>query len=369
MRKIRVLQFPISANSGVKQYAMNNWRFIDRNRFDFIFALVRKNDVLADEIQASGAGVRYVLASAEAQRDEYVDQVKQLLSEGYDAIHLHTSYWKRLLIEELAVECQIPKIIVHSHNTFVDVADSEQRAHALQVHMALREEINLSHATDFCACSNAAADWLFGAQIPRERIRIMKNAIDTDTFLYQEGVRKEIRNRLGLDGSFVLGHIGRFSYQKNHTFLINTFAKVCKKYTNAKLMLIGEGPLEQEIKRRVAAHGLSNRVLFLGQRNDVPALLQAMDIFCLPSEFEGLGIALVEAQTAGLPCLISPHIPEEGVITSLVTRLPLETDVWVQAILSEVGTGRKRTNMLKAVTEAGYNIREEIKNVETLYTL
>ena len=367
MSKIKVLQFPIAKNSGVKQYEITNWEFISKDKFQFDFAFVRNHPDLASELKRTGAGVKYVLSSAEADRERYIKEVSAVLAEGYDVVHLHTSYWKRLLIEELAVQYKVPKIIVHSHSTFVDVQDAEERQKAERIHAALRDQFDLSLATDFCACSNAAADWLFGDKIPRSKIKILKNAIHVDKYLFNRQIRADTRKALGLDDQFVVGHIGRFSYQKNHEFLVDIFHEVCKAIPKAVLLLVGEGPLEDSVRTRAAQMGLSDKVIFAGQRNDVPALLQAMDVFCLPSRFEGLGIVLIEAQASGLPCLVSSAVPDEGVITDLATRLPLHTDLWVEQLLRLAREPRQRLNMLEPLTAAGYNIRYQIREIERLY--
>lgn len=369
MRKIKVLQFPISTNNGVKQYAMNNWNYIDHDKFQFDFALVRNDPSIASELKQSGAGVKQIVASADADQARYITEVKALLSENYDVVHLHTSFWKRLLIEELAVACHVPKIIVHSHTTLVDIQEEEKRKKAESLHFALRDQFDLSLATDLCACSRAAADWLFGAQIPRDKIQIMKNAIDVERFVFAPQLRTAARKKLGLEDQFVIGHIGRFTYQKNHEFLIDTFFKVKKQIPKAKLLLIGEGPLLHSTKEKVTARHLTDDVIFAGQRSDVPDLLQAMDVFCLPSRFEGLGIVLIEAQAAGLPCLVSPYIPEDGIITSLPQRIPLDSEAWAEGILTIALERPSRENMLRDVSASGYNIKRQIKEIERLYSM
>ena len=367
MKKMKILQFPISMNSGVTQYAMNNWKFISKYDFQFDFALVRENAALEAEIRRTGAGVEHIFASAGRNREMYIQEVGAVLSEGYDAVHLHTSFWKRLLIEELAVQYQVPKIIVHAHSAFVDEADPQTRQNMLQVHLECRAKFNLSLATDFWACSKAAADWLFGEQIPRENIKLLKNAIDAEQYRFDCQIREQTRKLLGLDEKFVIGHIGRFAFAKNHEFLIEMFREVSRAEPKALLLLVGTGPLEPDIQKKVEQEGLSGRVVFAGQRKDVPALLQAMDVFCLPSRFEGLGLVLVEAQAAGLPCLVSQAVPEEGVLTGLVTRLPLERDLWVEGIRNLCYENPIRPDTLRAITDAGYNIKMQIKEIERLY--
>lgn len=368
MSKIRVLQFPFSQNNGVTAYATKNWEHIDRNRFQFDFVVVRKSFDKAWEEQLirSGAGIKTLFYSAQTEPVRYEETLRSILREGYDVVHLHTSSWKRLLVEQLAVEYGIPKIIVHSHNTGLDSGKGRDPV-AYNRHLKLRRQFTPNLATDFCACSNEAADWLFGEQIPRDRIQILKNAIEVERYVFNKNVRNQYRGEMNLNDCFVIGCVGRFTYQKNHEFLIETFQKTAQRIRNARLLLVGEGPLENNIKEQVQKLGLEHQVIFTGQRNDVPQLLQAMDVFCLPSRYEGLGIVLVEAQASGLMCLTSECIVDEVYITDNLIRLPFVPSLWSEAIVG-ISKGYRRKNMYKEITDAGYNLEIQIKKVEALYS-
>lgn len=367
MDKIRVLQFPISANNGVKTYALNNWKHLNKSKFACDFVIVRSNLGFEKEFANEGAGVKYLLSSPEKEKEQYIENVRNLLYGNYDVIHLHTSYWKRLLIEEIAMECKIPKVIVHAHNTQIDIVDEMKRKEAGEIHMRLREQFDRRLATDFCACSEEAAKWIFGNKIPRDIIRILRNAIDIEKYLFNESVRQQYRQLLGVGNNYVIGHIGRFSMQKNHDFLIEVFRVICKEIENARLLLIGEGPLESRMREKVGKLNLQDKVLFLGQRDDVPQLLQAMDLFCLPSNFEGLGIALIEAQASGLPCIVSDKVPREAIICNHTIALPLAVESWIREIC-EMRKVNFRVDMYEAITQAGYNIKCEIKKIDKLYS-
>lgn len=369
MEKVRVLQFPFSANNGVTAYATNNWTFMDRTKIQCDFAVVRKSFDLAweEKILQMGGGIQHILYSQNLDEARYIEQLSKLLRGNYDVVHLHTSFWKRLLIEQIAADCRIPRIIVHAHNTGVDYADDAVRQAAEKKHYELRAQIDESFATDFCACSMPAADWLFGDRIPASKVKIMKNAIDVDQFLFNQSIRDAYRKALGLEGCFVIGHIGRFSHQKNQEFLVDVLAKVCETKTNARLLFVGEGEQEPAIREKVRRLKLTDQVIFAGQRSDVPGLMQAMDLFCLPSRFEGLGIVLVEAQAAGLQCLASEQIVDEVCITDHISRLPFNVDCWAEAVIERTN-GYKRECMYDAVTEAGYNIKFQIKEIENLYS-
>ena len=367
MRKIRILQFPFSTNNGVTAYATNNWRYLDKSKFECDFAVVRKSFDPAWEamIVKSGGGIKKLLYEPDRDEEDYAKKLHDLIADHYDVVHLHTSFWKRLTVEQLAVECNIPKIIVHSHNTGIDGHSFNSQV-AYDRHCELRQQFNMNLATDFCACSNAGADWLFGERIPKERIQILKNAIEVEQYIYNRDIRDKYRREMNLDSCFVIGCIGRFSYQKNHEFLIEVFQKVARKVPNARLLLLGKGPLEAHIKEQVRRLDLEKQVIFAGQRSDASQLLQAMDVFCLPSRFEGFPLVLVEAQTSGLMCLTSDQIDDEVCITKNLIQLPLNMKLWSDVVVNVAG-GYKRENMRKAVTEAGYDIKRQIKFVEKLY--
>lgn len=345
---------------------MNNWENIDQNKFEFCFATVRKHLDFEDEILSSGATVKYISCTAENNKEQFIEELTRIFKSGYDVVHLHTSFWKGFLVEEIARDCNVPKIIVHSHSTHIDIADNIKRAETEKIHNIRKKEFNISLATDFCACSNAAADWLFGEQIPRDKIKILKNAIDVDKFIFNKDIRERYRRELGLEGCFVIGHVGRFAYQKNHEFLVDVFYEVSKLNDRARLLLIGGGSIETDIRKKASALGLDNKIIFVGVRSDVNYLLQAMDVFCLPSRFEGLGIVLVEAQAAGLKCIASDTIPDEVCITDNIQMLPLMKQIWTETIF-EISNGYERKNIFDEITAAGYNIKEQIKEVEKLY--
>ena len=372
MSKIKIFQFPIrirKSNGGITRYAIRNWKNLDHNRFLCDFGTVSRQIHIQNEIEASGAGLKYISCYAEENYERFAEEMRSILQQGgYDVVHLHTRFWKSFLVEEIARDCGIPKVIVHAHNTEVNLEEQEARSMAEKVHWQKRKEFNTSLATDFWACSTLAADWLFGEQIPRDRIVIMNNAVEVEKFLFSQAIREKYRREFGLEGCFVIGCIGHLAYQKNQEFLISLFAEVCKKIANARLLLIGSGPLEDEMNQQAEALGLSEKIVFACLDDDTKfGLLQAMDLYCQPSRFEGLPVSMIEAQTAGLMCLASDTITQEVAITENVKRLPLDTELWLERIV-ELSAGYERKDMYEVITAAGYNMKDQIKQMEELYT-
>lgn len=367
MDKIRIFQFPIaSSNSGVTHYIMNNWKYMNKCIFSSDLATVREKLDFEDKIINSGLGLKYISCTAENNREKFIEEMTKLLRGNYDIIHLHTSFWKSTLVEDIAKECRIPKIIVHSHSTMIDILDDEKRKIVEVQHNKVKESFSLDQATDFWACSKLAADWLFGENIPRDRIKIMKNAINVEGFTFNNEIRKIYRKKFNLEGDFVICNVGRLVYQKNQEFLLYVFSKVVKEIKNAKLLLVGNGVLLESLKELARELKIDDKVMFLGERNDVNNILQATDLFCLSSRFEGLGICLVEAQASGLKCLSSDFVPFEACITNNIQRVPLNVNKWVEKII-EVANGYERKNMYNEITKAGYNIKYQIKEVEKMY--
>lgn len=371
MSKTKVLQFSIgNMRGGVTQYALNNWKFIDKNKFQFDFVTFGGKLDFEEELTSQGCKVHYISCYAEEQPEQFVKEINQMLQENYDVLHLHTEYWRGFLVEELAMQYGVPKIIIHSHNGGVGedsaILAAEKTLQLRKVHQMMRNEISPLLATDFWGCSKLAAEWLFGEQVPKEQIKIMNNAIDIDEFSYDAKKRAAYRKELRLEHCFVMGNVGRFAHQKNHDLLLEIFRKVSCSIPNARLMLIGVGGLENKIREKVHAYNLQDQVLFMGKRSDVNGLMQAMDVFLLPSLFEGLPIVLVEAQTSGLKCLTSSFVTQEIGITENIEFLPLDAETWVQRICALAG-GYQRKKMDDIVANAGYDIRNQIKILEQLY--
>lgn len=368
MKKIKILHMPVTnSGSGVSQYILQNWTFIDQSRFRFDFATRSNSLDFKDEFAALGSKIHHLSCSSDENEAQFIKEVNQILDEDYDAIHLHTSYWKGFLVEELAIKRNCPRIIVHSHSTMVDIYDEQQRLAAVKRHQYYRDRFHVGLGTDFTGCSAQAANWLFGDQIPDDRIRILHNAINLPKYSFSQTTRDLYREKLELNHHFVLGHVGRFAYQKNHEMLIDVFSEVRKQVPHVKLLLVGTGPLEGKIRQNVEHLGLERDVLFLGKRSDVPQLLQTMDMFLLPSHFEGLGLVLIEAQAAGLQCLASSEIPREAKVTSNLEFLPLSQPLWVNRIMKTV-EGYDRINTDELIKQAGYDLKDQINIIEKLYS-
>lgn len=366
--KIKILQFPITnRQGGITQYILENWRNIDKEKFHFDFATMSKKLDYEETLTACGAKVHYISCYAEENKELFIQEFTDILLHGnYDIVHLHTKWWKSFLVEEIAKTAGVQKIIVHAHSTGFDVVDLEKKDMEISRHNQIKSQINENIATDFWACSKAAAEFLYGDRISADKIKIMNNAIDLSRFAFNQEIREEVRKELNIaEDELVIGHIGRLSYAKNHEFLLKVFKEVCKKRDDCRLLLVGDGERKESCLQYVHENNLSGKVLFLGFRKDANRLLQAMDVFCMPSRFEGLGIALIEAQASGLSCVVSEAIPDEAVVTNLVAKLSLDEKMWIEELLRLVSGNREGYD--KVLSSAGYGINAQILEVERIY--
>lgn len=274
-----------------------------------------------------------------------------------DAVYCNIGFANALLYE--AVKIGGSKLIVHAHNTRIDVNRTSKRLALYLYHYLSR--ILFNHVIDEkYACSTEAGRWLFS----RENFKIKKNAIDVTAYRYNPALRDEVREMLGIKlNTFVIGHVGRFSYQKNHEFLLKLFSHFIKKYPSSLLMLIGTGEKFEEMQGMAHSLGIDSKVLFLGLRKDVNKLMQAMDCFILPSRFEGLGIVGIEAQAAALPCFFADTISSEILITPEAKQFSLNDnfDYLAERIHDDVHRYTRRDNT-ELIAKSGYDLKNELKS-------
>ena len=371
MKKVKVLHFTIAnKGGGITKYALRIWEYIDKEKFQCDFATMSKKLDFAHELEEQGCKIHYISTYSEVDRLKFEEEINKILDEDYDVLHLHTGWWRGFDIEKIAKKRKVPKVIVHAHNTGVSdvhLTVGMTREEAENLHYHWRQKVAMDIATDFWACSERAAKWLYGDNIPEEVVRIMPNAIELDKFYYDEMTRTNYREEMGLTDKFVIGMIARFQYQKNHEFAIRFFEKLTYCVDDVVLLLIGIGDLEKDIRELVKEKGLEKKVYFLGARKDVPELLQAMDLLILPSRFEGLPFVAIEAQATGLKCIVSDGISEEVKLTDNIQMLSLDEDLWVKEAVKWLA-GYERFDTSQQLAAKGYRINDQIKKIEALYS-
>ena len=363
----KVLEYRIGrSGDGVTRYILNNYEWVDREKVHMDFVTGERDLSFCRELTENGSRVFSLPASPFRHPLCYRREMKQLWKEDYDIVHCHMPYILNTVLFRQAKKHGV-KVILHSHNARPDIAGASKRRFFSWLHKRCYRRA-CRYGDAFAACSEAAADWLFGDAVPREKVQYFHNAIDTEKFTFDPVVRERVRRSFGAQDAFVVGHIGRFTYQKNHEFLLRAFACLRKRREEAVHWLVGAGELEEEVRRQAALLGVEDAVRFLGMREDVPALMQGMDLFLLPSRSEGLGLVLIEAQAAGLRAIASTRVPPEAKVTELLTYLPLEggEELWA-AEMEKAADGYERTNRRRQLVEAGYDLSGQAARIEQLY--
>lgn len=343
---------------GLETMIMNYYRHIDRTKVQFDFLVHR--DFRADyddEIEHLGGRI-YHVARLVPWSKSYHHELEAFFEEHpeYKIIHVHQDCLSSVALR-VAEQKRIPVRIAHSHSS------SQDKNWKYFVKLFYKQLIP-RYATQLFACGKKAGDWMFGGA----PYRIVQNAVNTSVYLPSGARRQNSREMLQIDETcFLVGHVGRFSYPKNHSFLIKIFSELKKKDESTKLLLVGDGESRREIEKMVEEQGMKDSVIFMGIRKDVPDLMQAMDVFVLPSLYEGLPVTMVEAQASGLPCFISDKVPLDCKITDSVIQLALDKspEEWAESILSM--KNQKRKNNYDIIKKAGFDIEENANWLQSFY--
>ncbi len=302
-------------------------------------------------------GIRFIPLSGSPWRllDNW-GRFRHLLAErSYDTVYVNAFQALSLRYGQLAKRAGVPVRIMHSHGK--DIRAHCLRPMKLTLHYIARTLYG-TVGTEYYACSEDAAAFLFSPRLRAKRtVRLIPNGIDTGRFCFREKVREQIRRELGLHDRFVLGYIGRLNEEKNPSYLLDTLQAILPIYPNACLLLAGEGKLRESLEKRAAELKVQDHILFFGVTDKPWELYWAMDVFLFPSLFEGLGIAAVEAQCAGLPLVCSEHVPDQALITDLAKRVPLTggAEAWAKAVIG-LNPPKDREQYAKKVKEAGFDI-------------
>ena len=361
---VRVLQIiGIVCGGGVEAVIMNYYRHINRNKiqFDFVVDGYEKT-ALDDEIKSLGGRV-YHVEPYKKNIFRYMSQIYHIIRDNhYDIVHSN--------MNTLSVFSLFPAWLAGAHQRILHNHSTAVRSEGMRsvMKIILRPFAPL-FANRYAACSRLAGDWMYGKKMMASgKVTVINNAIDLDEYAFSQELRGKYRHELNIpDDEFVVGHVGRFMYQKNHAFLIDVFREVARQNPKAILMLVGDGELRPEIEKKVAAYNLTDKVRFLGLRKDVKQLYNCMDVFVLPSWYEGLPVVSVEAQANGLICFFSNNVTYESNLTKSTNFLSLESgaDVWAKKILAVLPY---RNNLARAeLSVTGFDIDCAVQNLCSWY--
>lgn len=369
-KPIRVLQVVGRMDrGGIETMIMNLYRNIDRNKVQFDFlAHYGREAVYNDEIRKMGGKI-YEMPALKDENHVYYwrfltyrKALKKFFKEHkeFNIVHGHMTNTASIYMP-IAKKQGVACLIAHSHSTF-------GKAGLLGIVTNILQRPIYKYATDWFACSKAAANWFYPEeQVKAGRVTVLANAVDAEKFRFNPETRERMRKEFNVENKLVIGCVARFRHEKNQAFLIDVLQELLKRNPNAVLLFAGDGPEEDVVKSKAKKAGIQDKVIFLGMRTDIPDVLQAMDVFTLPSLFEGLPVTGIEAQASGLNCVVSTGVTQEMNALDMVEFLSLDEpiDVWCDAIIRAGKSERKDTyNQIK---EAGYDIHTTAPWLQQFY--
>ena len=356
---VRVLHIVTNMDrGGLETMLMNYYRHIDRSKVQFDFIEHRmERAAYDDEIESLGGRI-YRLPRLNPLSVHYYRALDSFFKKHpeYIIVHSHLDCMSAYPLHA-AKKAGVPVRIAHAHSTYQD------RDWKL-IFKSISKRWIRYFVTDLFACSKAAGKWMFGTT----NVNVLPNAIDVSKYVFNSTIREEIRKELNLGSTFVVGHVGRFSTVKNHTFLLDVFKALTTSCPYARLLLVGDGEIRKEMENKAVALGIRDKVLFTGVRADVDRLLQAMDVFVFPSLYEGLPVTMVEAQARGLPCLISEKVPLECILTKdlvEVVSLSVSPEEWANIILAMRNIVYNDQHL--EIAERGFDITIEAIKLQKFY--
>ena len=367
-KQVRVLHVLGTTNlGGAESRIMDLYRHIDREKIQFDFLIHTTKEGFFDrEIKQLGGNIYYLPSFRVYNYFAYKKACKAFFASHneFQMVQGHMTSTASIYLP-VAKKAGVPVTIAHARSAGVDKG--------LKGWITKFLRRNLHRKCDYMfSCSDLAASAVFGEKQYKEgKVVFVPNAVDTKDFAPDEHMREKIRREYGLENSFVIGHVGRFHYAKNHEFILDIFAEVLNQNKKAKLFLLGDGPRRQEMEEKAAELGIKESVIFAGNQNPVAPYYQAMDVFLFPSRFEGMPGTVVEAQAAGLPCLIADTITTQVKVTELVTFLSLAQDaeLWAEQ-LNRIATERKMQKNTETeidLSKTNYDVNYQVKQYEQFY--
>lgn len=350
---------------GIETMLMNYYRHIDRDKVQFDFVCNKlKPGAYDKEVIDMGGRIFHSPGLHPLHYPQYIQFFKELVKQHpeYRVLEVHNGALGLYALNG-AKRAGIPVRIYHAHGQGLN----------LDYKIALKwmcKKLLRFNMTHHFTCGLKAGEYYFGRRVMDSgNYVLVRNAIDVDSFVFNPNVRERMRAENGLEDKHVIGHVGRFMHQKNHSFLIELFAKMAERDEKAILVLLGDGELQEKIRNRTKVLGVFDKVKMIGNVGNVNEWYQAFDLFILPSHWEGLPVVGVEAQAAGLPCLFSSSITREIGLTEKTLFLDLESgaDAWAKKVVNLLSTSQGRKDMRQAISEKGYDICVEAKKLENLY--
>lgn len=347
---------------GIASFQRNLFEHINTDAVSFEFVTTYADSALIPYFKRRGAAIHKLPPQKTVV--PYCCALFKLLKTGqYDAVHIHKNSCANPMAFLVCRMAGVKKVIAHAHNT------ASVGGKTADVFHILFRPLVRGLADIKLACSEDAAAWLYGKRYTKEHeVEIIKNGIDTKRFSYNEKVRNEVRAAYGWENKLVFGHVGNYIPQKNHYFMVDILAEAVKLANHAMMVFLGRGDAMESVRRYALQKGVLEHIEFMGSKTDISPFYQAMDVFLFPSLHEGLPIAGVEAQAAGLPCLFSDAITKEILLTGRTVSMPLEAGAagWAKKAL-ELAQASGRKDLSEKITAAGYDAADTGKRMERIY--
>lgn len=360
----RLLCIVSSMNAGgAETFMMKIYRALDKTKFQIDFLVFIQEEGFYDkEILSMGGKIYYSIPKSNGFIKSFITIKEIVKREKYDYV-MRVAQHSISSFDLLAAKQGGARTLVYrSSNSSTGGGRVDRILHILFKPLAkFIPTIKIAPSTE-------AAEFVFGKNcIKNGNAHIIKNAISLENYLFNDESRNKIRKELGIDDKFVVGHVGRFNKQKNHSFLIDVFLEIHNKKEDSVLLLVGKGELEDEILEKIKKLNLNNRVIFTGVRDDVPKIMMAMDVFVFPSFFEGMPNSVIEAQATGLKCVVADTITKEAQITGLVCYKSLLTspEEWADASTDHIEILNRRS-AVECLKTKGYDIRSSVMRFENI---
>ncbi|MBE6889905.1 MAG: glycosyltransferase family 1 protein [Ruminococcaceae bacterium] len=368
MKKIKVCCFIEKwVSGGIESFSNNVFHNLDISLFQIdIIASEMCGSIFTEPLQKLGVSFYELSGSRWKLMSNYRLLKKLLKNNDYDVIYINAYHAVSMIYAKLAHSLNIPQIIVHSHCSAIK--KSCTRFLKVWAHK-LSSRVFSKYVTDFLACSGLAAEFMFPKKvIANGRYVFIPNGIETDKFTFNEEHRNNVRQELNLQDTFVIGCVGRLCEEKNQLFLLDVFAQAVK-IKDCRLVLVGKGELEEVLRKKAEALGISDKVIFYGASNEVNRLICGFDCLAMPSLFEGLMIVAIEAQCIGLPIVCSDRLAKETFVGEGIKAVALEKSAkeWAQAIFSCEKTGTYSDSNKSALIKAGFDIKNTAATIRNIF--
>lgn len=354
---------------GIEIAAVRFFELLDSEKYETTFLLrnlQHYDNSMVRILEKNGANIIVKPKECSGYLKDYLFFKKLFKKEKYDIVHAHQLFYNGIIMRA-AYKAGVGKRIAHSHATEENCVMGKVKKTVSDIYRAVMRVVIKRYATDIVGCSEKAGEYMCGKRLFRERGTVLPNYVNTDEYSFNAERRLQKRRELGITNELLVGHTGSIYWIKNQTFLVSLLARLLELRPDARLMLVGEETDGGETRALAEKLNVADKVMFMGSRDDIPDLLCAMDIFMFPSRFEALPIAPIEAQAAGLPCIVSTGVPEEIKVTDSFARLSLDApaEQWIEKIAEFSAFDRTKSDLTEL--KARYSAQSIARKLNALY--